>query len=138
MARRKSGTKRAAVEILSFILLIVVFLVARNLKEDDAGSKKPGGDISAGNVYVRVIDVGQGSSALIQRDDEGVLIDAGERDQADNVISVLRSYGIKKLKYVIASHPHSDHIGAMADVLDVFETENVIMPRLSESNTPTH
>lgn len=86
---------------------------------------------------VHYIDVGQGDSILIKSDDKAVLIDAGERGNAEAITSYLKQQNVTKLDYVIATHPHSDHIGSMAEVLSSFPVSNIIMPKLSKSNTPT-
>ena len=36
------------------------------------------------------------------------------------VVSYLKEQGIEKLDYVIATHPHIDHIGGMDAVLETF------------------
>jgi competence protein ComEC len=43
---------------------------------------------------------------------------------------VLFRSNIKKLDYVIATHPHIDHIGGLATVLNSYEVENVILPEV--------
>ena len=52
-----------------------------------------------------------------------MLIDAGENDQGDTVISYLNSQGVKELDYVIGTHPHSDHIGGLDKVIEAFPTK---------------
>jgi len=84
--------------------------------------------VSDAEVSVHFIDVGQGDSSLIISGKGSILIDAGETDQGQRVIEYLRSQNIKKLDYVIATHPHSDHIGGMADVLSEIKTDNIIYP----------
>lgn len=88
-------------------------------------------------VTVHFIDVGQGASTLIQDGKNGILIDAGEAECADAVISYIRNCGVTTLKYVIATHPHSDHIGAMAEVINTFGAETVLIPKLQKSQVPT-
>ncbi len=88
-----------------------------------------------GNLNVFYIDVGQGDSELIEfPDGKTMLIDAGEADSADNVINQIKSEGISKLDYVVATHPHADHIGGMSLVLDKFDIGTVYMPD-AEANT---
>lgn len=86
---------------------------------------------------IHYIDVGQGDAILIKAAGLNVLIDAGERGNGETVCSYLEAQEVKSLDYVIATHPHSDHIGSMADVLEKMPVANVIMPKLTQQNTPT-
>ena len=85
---------------------------------------------------VHFIDVGQGDSILITANGENMLIDAGENGQEQLVLDYLSGQNVGKLKYVVATHPHSDHIGGLPEVLAAVKTENIIMPKLTQENTP--
>ncbi|MPQ44574.1 MBL fold metallo-hydrolase [Clostridium tarantellae] len=61
---------------------------------------------------VSYINVGQGDSELIQVNGKNILIDAGPRKSSKAVIEYLKSRNITTLDYVVATHPHEDHIGA--------------------------
>ena len=84
-------------------------------------------------LLVHFIDVGQGDSILLESEDEFVLIDAGEKEYGSAVVKYIKSRGAKKLKYVIATHPHTDHIGGMAKVLDSISAENFITSETDQS-----
>jgi len=87
---------------------------------------------------VHFIDVGQGDCSLIEAQGHFLLIDAGERGNEEKVIKYLRAQGVEKLDYVVASHPHSDHMGGLAyGVLAAFPVGTVIAPRFSPENAPT-
>jgi len=87
---------------------------------------------------VHFIDVGQGDCELIEAQGHFLLIDGGERGSEDKVIKYLRQQGVERLDYVVATHPHSDHMGGLAyGVLAAFSVGMVIAPRLSPENTPT-
>ncbi len=86
---------------------------------------------------VHFIDVGQGDCTLIKTDKGNMLIDAGENGNESVVINYLNNQGIDSLTYLVATHPHSDHIGGVEEVIEAFDVQNVIMPRLSKNNTPT-
>lgn len=90
-----------------------------------------------GKVYLHIIDVGQGSSTLIQQGNAGILIDAGERDYGSTVYGYINACGIDQLKYVVASHPHSDHIGGLPYVLEGVKVGEILMPEILEKNLPT-
>lgn len=77
---------------------------------------------------VHFLDVGQGDSIFIELpDDKTMLIDASEREYADKITTYIYSCGYNSLDYVVATHPHSDHIGGMADVIGSFSVGNVIL-----------
>ena len=141
MAKRKNvkyETKRK-VKILAFFLTLIVIVCGRFTdKFDETPVTSPVNYyISDEEVRVHIIDVGQGSASLIQCGKDGILIDGGEREYGTDLINYINRAGVTKLKYVVASHPHTDHIGGLIKVLDVYEVENIIMPRLSAINTPT-
>ncbi|MBE6824239.1 MAG: MBL fold metallo-hydrolase [Ruminococcaceae bacterium] len=79
-----------------------------------------------GALLVHYIDVGQGDSVLLESNNDFVLIDAGEVEYGKSVCDYLKSRGVTSLDYVIATHPHSDHCGGLAEVLKTFETDNFI------------
>ena len=77
-------------------------------------------------LIVHFIDVGQGDSILLESNDEFVLIDAGERDSGETVSDYITERGADELKYVIATHPHTDHAGGLRTVLNDIDAENFI------------
>lgn len=79
-----------------------------------------------GSVQVHFIDVGQGDASLIDCGEIEVLIDAGDNHAGSTVVEYLRPYVDGPLDYVIATHPDSDHIGGLDDVLAAYEVGEVI------------
>lgn len=86
-----------------------------------------------GDLKVTFIDVGQGDSEFVQLPDgKTMLIDAGEVVSGSTVVDYLKDLGVKKVDYLVGSHPHSDHIGGLADVIDEFDIGEVWIPDASE------
>ncbi len=139
MAKRKRRkNQKPIIGIIIFVIALVSVIFGRfsgNL--DLAPSESEFVSASDDTVVVHIIDVGQGSCSLVQCGETGILIDAGEKEYGNAVVNYLRKAGIKELEYVVASHPHSDHIGGLTDVFDAFSVKNIIMPELSEINMPT-
>ena len=79
-----------------------------------------------GNLSVYFFDVGQGDSTLIVFGNTTILVDAGEVDKGDVVVQDMRSLGISRIDLLVATHPHSDHIGGMEKVLDSFAVSQVV------------
>ena len=86
---------------------------------------------SEGEIRVHFIDVGQGDSILIQSEHHAVLIDAGSAAAGSGLVSYLHHFGITTLDYVVATHPHADHIGGMPWILDRFEIRELWAPDVS-------
>lgn len=146
MAKRKALDKKKLQTIVAVIIVLGALFISVapklgipiswdgifasvDLNSSSEASKQP--------FSVHYINVGQGDCILIKSGDETVLIDAGERGNAEIITNYLKQQNVTKLDYVIATHPHSDHIGSMVDVLSSFPVSNIIMPKLSKSNTPT-
>lgn len=86
------------------------------------------------NVYF--INVGQGDSILIQYKDINMLIDAGPSYNNKKLISFLKKHNVKKLDYVIATHPHEDHIGSMPNIIKKFKIAKFYAPKvLTDTDT---
>lgn len=77
---------------------------------------------------VHFIDVGQGDSILVESAGHFMLIDAGENNQGETVVSYLKQAGVSSLDYVIGTHPHSDHIGGLDNVIRSFDTKTLFLP----------
>ena len=81
-----------------------------------------------GECNVWVLDVGQGSSTLVESDGEYMLIDGGDSDKSSYLVSYLKKKEITNFKYVIATHYDADHLNGVVGALNVFDVENVICP----------
>lgn len=79
-----------------------------------------------GKLRAYFLDVGQGDSSVILFGNRTVLIDAGEREYGDVVVDDLRALGVDHIDLLVATHPHSDHIGGMQEVLSSFPVTEVL------------
>jgi len=85
-----------------------------------------------GDLRAYFLDVGQGDASIILFKDKVIVIDSGEVDQGEKVVAALQELGVKKIDLLVATHPHSDHIGGMQDVLENFKVQKVL-----DSGTPS-
>lgn len=114
--------------IVSLVLALILFAFGyfgrKNVSQNDY-------------VSVHFIDVSQGDCQLIELPEgKTMLIDAGDNGTEDRIIDYIESLGIKKIDYLVATHPHADHIGGMAEVIANFDIGEIYMPKI-QNNTKT-
>lgn len=88
----------------------------------------------AQNMTVHFLDVGQADSIFIDYGDIDILIDAGNKADGPFVVDYLNSLDTDDIELLIATHPHEDHIGGMASVLNAFEVEQIMKPAVSATS----
>lgn len=99
-------------------------------------AKKPAPQ-PAGPLKAHFIDVGQGDSEFIELPDgKTLLIDGGPTDAGEKVLSYIKDLGYSRIDYVVATHPHEDHIGGLTTVISSLEVGELWAPDAS-TNTET-
>ena len=83
---------------------------------------------------VHFIDVGQGDSILITVNNKTLLIDSGPKDSENQLLSYIREQNIKKFDYVIATHPHEDHIGNMDKIIYNYTVGAFYSPKVTTTS----
>jgi competence protein ComEC len=109
---------------------------------DDSGSETPAqtgtGATPSGELKIHHIDVGQADSTLVVTPGgETVLVDTGDwRSDGERVISYLEEHGIEQIDHLVATHPHADHIGGHAAVIEYLEEEGNGVGAVYDSGQP--
>ena len=86
-------------------------------------------------MLVHYIDVGQGDSMLIQVNNKNLLIDAGPNNNKENLLSYLDTLALPKLDYIIATHPHEDHIGNMYSIINKYKLGRFYAPKVEHTTS---
>ncbi|MDG0842585.1 DNA internalization-related competence protein ComEC/Rec2 [Staphylococcus equorum] len=113
--------------ICSFVLLYIVVTV-----------------LPLSNDYkLTMLDVGQGDSILFETnkqeslliDTGGKLLQEGESNQHNiskfHILPTLKKHGIKKIDYLIVTHPHIDHMGELNFLIEKYPIRNIIINKSS-------
>lgn len=115
------------------LLALLSLLVNQFLSKPETNIQEVHNSNPSEILEVHFIDVGQGDSILIETADSAMLIDAGENNQGTTVVEYLQSQNVKRLDYVIGTHPHSDHIGGLDTVIQSIPVETIILPPVTHT-----
>lgn len=95
---------------------------------------EPAADAAAGDqasgLTVHYLDVEKCNCVLVESGDgHFMLIDAGSNDDAhtQKTVEYLRQLGVETLDYLLITHPHSDHIRSVPEIVNRFSVNEVIM-----------
>ena len=114
--------KKFTAFLLSFILLLSIVFPASS-----KAATPP--------LYVHYINVGQGDSIYIKTPaGADILIDGGNNDKGDDVVTYLKKQHVDDIEVMIATHPDADHIGGLDTVLKAYKVEQVYAPRVSHTS----
>ncbi len=106
--------------------LFAVMLVMTVLLAGCGGSAaRQASQLKDGQLMIQVIDVGQGDAILIRGSEQTVLVDTGDVPAREKLVAYLKSQGISTIDKVIITHPHADHLGGMAAIMDNFTVKQV-------------
>lgn len=81
-----------------------------------------------GTLIVHFLDVGQADCALVELDGKYLLIDGGNKEDSQLVVSFLEQQGVEELEGVVCTHAHEDHVGGLPGVLAVYPAKAVYAP----------
>ncbi|MBO5195878.1 MAG: MBL fold metallo-hydrolase [Clostridia bacterium] len=76
------------------------------------------------------IDVGQGDCTMIHSEELTIVVDSGPGDHSYTTVEYIKQF-TDEIDVMILTHPHEDHIGAAADIINKIGVETVIMPDVS-------
>ena len=122
--------------ILACVLALALFC-ACTVTINLGGADTSAAPNSESKLIVHFLDVGQGDSIFIELPNgKTMLVDAGENYHGQGIIDYVQTIGYQKLDYVVATHPHEDHIGSMPYIVRNFEIGSIYMPDVT-ANTAT-
>ena len=139
MTKHKKIKKNIKRNFFKILIIILAFFIINN-QDKIKNLFNQNNNINTNNDLLKVhyLDVGQGDSIFIELpNNETMLIDAAESYQSENIINYLKNLNYQKIDYVIGTHPHTDHIGGLKDIINTFEIGKIYMPKVV-STTKTY
>lgn len=119
--RREDGTMKRAIRLTSLLLFLILLCTQTVFIQAATPPQK---------LTVHYLDVGQADSILIQSPTgKTMLIDAGNNGDSTTIKNYLKKLNIKNIDVLLATHPHEDHIGGMAEIVNSYTIGKIYMPK---------
>lgn len=127
--------KKKQKKFISFILavlFIIGYYIFEDIPTEESYSNKD--EIKVNNIVttdlqIYYFDVGQADSTLIINNGHSMLIDAGNNEDGEKIVTYIKEeLNITTIDYVVGTHPHEDHIGGLDDIINNFNIKEVYLP----------
>lgn len=79
----------------------------------------------SGSLKITVLDVEHGDAILLQDDKRNIMVDVGDSKNRQILEQKLSKYGVNRIKTVIVSHHHKDHMGNIFTVAGKYGVSNI-------------
>lgn len=124
--------------ILSLLLVALMSVVVLCSCSSELSNFFDYQDTNGEKLVVSYLDVGQGDSIFVELpNNQTMLIDAGVNGVGEKIINYIKDRGYNDIDYLVATHPHADHIGSMTYVVNHMEIGAIYMPNATH-DTPTY
>lgn len=132
MEKRRAKRKGHGCALITVIfILIVAAVVALCVHIGGSGTELTNNTpVSAGanEMVVTELALGDGDCTVVMTDSGTVMIDSGEYEDADDIISFLTASGVNSIDYFILTNFDESRIGGASNVINRFDVKRVIVP----------
>lgn len=86
-------------------------------------------DTVSGDFEIAFMNIGRNDGILIRCGGEYAFIDSGRYSYGEKAVKFMQERGVKRLKYYIGTHAHSDHIEGGIAILENIPVDMIVVPR---------
>ena len=145
MSRRRKSTLFSAVIVAIAALCTYFFMGGPELSDQKTEPQTEEGQAvsipapeKGRELQIQYLDAGQADATLIRLPNgQTMLIDAGGNATADRLVEYIAKQGVKRIDFLIGTHPHEDHIGGLDKVIEAFDIGEIYLPKVADSQVPT-
>ena len=107
--------------IVLIAILVGVFMLERHFQKEEESY----------DFEIYFFNAGKADAILLSKDNKYIMIDTGEENLSNTILTYFKNNNITKLDYLIITHFDKDHVGSASKIIDNIEIGEVL-----ESNYP--
>lgn len=133
MSMKKHG--KWIVASVIFLLALLAFIMQKVSLPYDSDGMLVFDDPTQTYIKVHVLDVGHADAIIIELPGHrAMMIDVGTPDAFGKIKAYLDMLSIKKIDYMVGTHPHEDHIGSLSKIMDTFPIGELYVPNTEDAS----
>lgn len=111
--------KKVIILIILIILLVSLLMIKKNDNYD---------------LEIYFFNAGKADAILISKNDKYIMIDTGEEDLTDDILTYFRNHSIERLEYLIITHFDKDHVGSASSIIENIEVGSVLQSNVEKES----
>ncbi|WP_134699113.1 ComEC/Rec2 family competence protein [Ammoniphilus sp. YIM 78166] len=84
------------------------------------------------DMLLHFINLNQGKSIMIQISDRAILIDAGHKEDSEQLLSYIHEHGVMSISEILLSNPAPENISGLTALLATYPSAKVYVPALTK------
>lgn len=110
-------------------MLILIFSIFLFLFLSSCGNK------TSSQLTVDILKVGKADASVFRCGDSCMVIDCGEADDGQDIVTFLQDAGVSTVDVLIVTHFDKDHVGGVPAVLEQMEIDRILIPDYEGTGT---
>lgn len=114
--------KKIYIIIVVFVIIIVATLIILNEAKKDT-------------VRLYFLPLKDADASIIQYKDKIIIIDTGEKKDEQEIRKALKKFKIRKIDYLILTHPDKDHIGNAKYIIENYQVDKIFQTDYNKNSS---
>lgn len=115
-----------------YLLLQYLHFIAVGRTDNIAKSSEQTVNVYEQDMLLHFINLEEGKSIMIQMGERAVLMDAGHKEDSEQLLSYIQEHGVTTVSEILLSNPAQENVSGLSSLLAKYPTAKVYVPALTK------